>query len=701
MADPRSQHGAFLPQHISSGMLPYHTEAPVRPPIPTYSFSPDTAWTQASSAHLMPAIEMSSEHSTLPQLTPIHDPSSAMFLPTASAGMPATPLPTSGNATDFGSGQADAYSPNETAPVSPVESLSWNVFPPPVVFPQSGSNFASQGPFPFPPFRQQEAVGMADPYLHHLPHQQLHAQPHSHPQGPALAMGWAHAASQMVKAETLPPDSPESQEENVPVLYRHVSAPSTPIAPLENGRAFPVVDFRHGPTIPQHMHPSTFFTSSPHVDSTQQMAGPSNMPMFQTPQRVDYWPSNSAAPLSDTAPIPYLDRSFSTEQSKYEAVLARSHAADRAFFCGATNTRIYCRPSCASKRPDRSRLQFFCNPNGADKAEQAGYRPCKRCKPQMPGTVDQCVRSVGECARHMVTAARNPSVGSPNDDDDDEVRRGTLKDYSARANLSAFHFHRTFKAVTSVTLGELGKALNTLALQDALGEWKPSPPNQLAGPSSMSMRLSPPPSEDIAHLLVGWSARRARRALGGLAPSVYAAGCPHVVIRHVTTDSAFGPIAILFMVPPSARDTKRASVLSQMQLGSSPMPVTSEEGPYFGRQGSVSHQFQLPIDALPSFPPANAILLGCILGQNAETVVQRRFPSSVAQPHLASWIRSTVEELHRIGSREVQLPPEVVGAVRRARVYIEVMHQMGSKRPSSDVGITTEASTSSTSLDQI
>ncbi|KAE8243704.1 hypothetical protein A4X13_0g6984 [Tilletia indica] len=709
MADPRSQHVAYVPQNMSSGMLPYQPEGSIRPQVPAYAVSPDAVWAQASSSQLMPAIDVPTEHTTLSQMAPIHDPSSTMFLPQANAGMPAAPLSTTSNATSFGSVQADAYSPTQPAPVSPVEPLSWNMFPPPGHVRPSGTHFpASQNNYPFA-FRQQP-VGMTSPYSHPLPQLHQHSQPHPQhqhqhqhqhlPQAQPPAMGWAHGGPDTVKAETLPPNSPGLREEAGSGMYRHVSAPSTPIAALESGRAYSLADFRQVPPPAQDMHPSAILTSSPHLASISQIPGPSNMPMFPGSYRaVDLRPATSAGLMSETPSIPYLDRNFSTEQSKYEAVMARSHAADRAFVCGATTTRIYCRPSCASKRPDRTRLQFFCNPNGAGKAEQAGYRPCKRCKPQTPGTADQCVLAVGECARHMVMSARNPSAGGGNDDDDDEIRRGTLKEYSARANLSAFHFHRTFKAVTSVTLGELGKALNTLALHDALGDWIPAPPSQMIGPSSMPMRSSPPPPEDIAHLLIGWSARRARRALGGLAPGVYAAGCPHAMVNHVITESAFGPVALAFLHPIPGADNSRASMMTHIE--SSPMPVAAEDGGYLQRQNTAPQQLHQSADMLPATPSPNAILLACILGQDAAAVMQRRFPYSQAQPNLAPWVMNIVEELHRTGSREVQLPPEVVGAVRRARVYLEVMHRMTPKRTSSDAGIAAEASSSSTSLDNV
>lgn len=62
----------------------------------------------------------------------------------------------------------------------------------------------------------------------------------------------------------------------------------------------------------------------------------------------------------------------------WEMVEDRSVAADALFVYAVRTTGIYCRPSCPSRRPSRSSVEFF--PSG-DLARAAGYRPCKRCRP--------------------------------------------------------------------------------------------------------------------------------------------------------------------------------------------------------------------------------------------------------------------------------------------------------------------------------
>jgi len=71
------------------------------------------------------------------------------------------------------------------------------------------------------------------------------------------------------------------------------------------------------------------------------------------------------------------DRSF------YKALSARDSRFDGVFFVGVTSTDVYCRPICPARTPKRSNCRFFHSPQ---EAEQAGFRPCLRCRPELaPG----------------------------------------------------------------------------------------------------------------------------------------------------------------------------------------------------------------------------------------------------------------------------------------------------------------------------
>lgn len=67
---------------------------------------------------------------------------------------------------------------------------------------------------------------------------------------------------------------------------------------------------------------------------------------------------------------------------KYGIVLGRYNQYDGQFFTGVKTTGIYCLPSCSAKMPKRENVEFF---NHAIEAEAAGYRPCKKCFPNIYG----------------------------------------------------------------------------------------------------------------------------------------------------------------------------------------------------------------------------------------------------------------------------------------------------------------------------
>ncbi|HWI20673.1 MAG TPA: Ada metal-binding domain-containing protein, partial [Vicinamibacterales bacterium] len=67
---------------------------------------------------------------------------------------------------------------------------------------------------------------------------------------------------------------------------------------------------------------------------------------------------------------------------RWKALASRDAAADGTFVYGVTSTGIFCRPSCPSRRPRADRVRFF---DTTVEAKQAGFRACKRCRPETVG----------------------------------------------------------------------------------------------------------------------------------------------------------------------------------------------------------------------------------------------------------------------------------------------------------------------------
>jgi AraC family transcriptional regulator of adaptative response/methylated-DNA-[protein]-cysteine methyltransferase len=122
-----------------------------------------------------------------------------------------------------------------------------------------------------------------------------------------------------------------------------------------------------------------------------------------------------------------------TEQDpRWQSVVARDRAADGSFFFSVKSTGIYCRPSCPARRPKPQNVSFFAS---AASAEAAGFRACKRCRPERPETWQQNTQIVAEICRLIETADDIPDLDA----------------LAKKSGFSPFHFHRVFKAATGVT----------------------------------------------------------------------------------------------------------------------------------------------------------------------------------------------------------------------------------------------------------
>ena len=117
---------------------------------------------------------------------------------------------------------------------------------------------------------------------------------------------------------------------------------------------------------------------------------------------------------------------------RWTAVVARDHRADGTFYYSVDTTGVYCRPSCASRQANPKHVRF--HSTTAD-AERAGFRPCRRCRPDQPPLERLHAAKVANICRVIEASDETPS----------------LADLAQRAGLSPYHFHRVFKAVTGVT----------------------------------------------------------------------------------------------------------------------------------------------------------------------------------------------------------------------------------------------------------
>jgi len=91
-----------------------------------------------------------------------------------------------------------------------------------------------------------------------------------------------------------------------------------------------------------------------------------------------------------------------TNEQKWQAVLERDARYAEGFVYAVSSTRVFCRPTCPSKRPKREGVAFFAD---ASEARDAGFRACKRCQPEklLPISLE---KASGLCSRDLEEAAR-------------------------------------------------------------------------------------------------------------------------------------------------------------------------------------------------------------------------------------------------------------------------------------------------------
>lgn len=123
---------------------------------------------------------------------------------------------------------------------------------------------------------------------------------------------------------------------------------------------------------------------------------------------------------------------------RWSKVMARDTASDGQFVYSVKTTGVYCRPSCAARLANPANVGFHTDPAAA---RAAGFRACKRCKPDL-GCEAPHAAKVAAAARRIAASEETPSLTS----------------LAAKAGLSPHHFHRVFKAVTGLTPKEYAAA---------------------------------------------------------------------------------------------------------------------------------------------------------------------------------------------------------------------------------------------------
>lgn len=197
------------------------------------------------------------------------------------------------------------------------------------------------------------------------------------------------------------------------------------------------------------------------------------------------------------------------EDLLWRAVAARDPQWDGVFVYGVPSTRIYCRPTCPSRRPKRPGVRYFA---AAAAAEAEGFRACRRCAPaaavSLPAPVER-VRRV--CA----AIAARPDA------------RVTLPALARAVRVGPHHLLRSFKQVLGISPREYAEACRLGCLKAGL---------RTGGGVAAA-------TYDAGYGSGSRVYERAPSALG-MTPAAYAAGGKGVDVRYMITGSPLGRILV-------------------------------------------------------------------------------------------------------------------------------------------------------------
>lgn len=196
------------------------------------------------------------------------------------------------------------------------------------------------------------------------------------------------------------------------------------------------------------------------------------------------------------------------DEERWAAVQAKDPLFDGEFVFAVKTTLIYCRPSCPARPAKRQNVEFF---DTTLLAAAAGYRACKRCKPD--GLSQEHER------RERVLRACKSIEGGES--------ALSLNELSAQAGMSPHHFHRIFKAVTGLTPKQYEKALQAQRLASAL-----------KGSASVT--------DAIYEAGFNSSGRfyEAARVTLGMSPSLFRMGGEGETIRHAIEPCSLGTLLV-------------------------------------------------------------------------------------------------------------------------------------------------------------
>ena len=196
------------------------------------------------------------------------------------------------------------------------------------------------------------------------------------------------------------------------------------------------------------------------------------------------------------------------QDPRWADVVARNAEADGKFYFGVRTTGVYCRPSCGARTARPENVSFYAT---SEEAQEAGFRPCKRCRPDCSTVIDPYALRVTQACRIIEESEITP----------------TLQELARQLGMSAYHFHRIFRQVTGLTPRQYAAAQREKKVRHQLGRGSTVTDAIFDAGYSSSSRFY----------------ERSNKVLGML-PSCYRAGGIDTRIRFAVGECSLGSILV-------------------------------------------------------------------------------------------------------------------------------------------------------------
>jgi AraC family transcriptional regulator, regulatory protein of adaptative response / methylated-DNA-[protein]-cysteine methyltransferase len=199
---------------------------------------------------------------------------------------------------------------------------------------------------------------------------------------------------------------------------------------------------------------------------------------------------------------------------QWQQVLGRDASADGQFVYAVKSTKVYCKPSCASRRPSRKNVTFFPTPA---LAEAAGYRACKRCEPERTeAKADPQAGAIAAVTEYLKDHAEE---------------RTRLADVAKATGVGRLTILRGFKRVLGVSPGQYAKEARLERFKSKVREPK---------------KVKSPITNAIYEAGFGSSSRLYEKSSAtlGMTPRVMREGGAGLLIRYCTVPSPLGRMLV-------------------------------------------------------------------------------------------------------------------------------------------------------------